>query len=173
MCRALSLIALGTVAAFATAGFAEWEITTPGGNLISSVDPLVSTHGTCLRSARPEAIYLDYLGWWRYYRNAITGKARKGFFIFKETSHAVSFFASEAELDRAIVERRLGAPAAARMTPDDGWRQVWTPFLTERCRLLTTPNNAEYQAADGATKAGMRAFCEQVKSGAFFGTGKQ
>ena len=93
--RAIVLTALVIVPCFATAGFAEWEIKTPGGNLISHVDPFIAANGTCLRSARPEKIYVAHLDWWRYYRNALVGKAKNGFFIFNETSHAVSFFASE------------------------------------------------------------------------------
>jgi len=165
--RAILLTALASVPCFATAGFAEWEIKTPGGNLISHVDPLIAASGTCLRSARPETIYVANLDWWRYYRNAVVGKANNGFFVFNETSHAVSFFGSEADLNRAIAERRLGTPAADRMTPTDGWRQVWEPILVARCRLMSG-NNAEFQAANDATKAAMQSFCQQVTSGAFF-----
>ena len=166
--HAILLAALAIVPCFATAGLAEWEIKTPGGNLISHVDPFIAANGTCLRSALPETIYVAHLDWWRYYRNALVGKAKNGFFIFNETSHAVSFFASEADLNRAIAERRLGTPTADRMTPADGWRQVWEPLLVERCRQLMSGNNAEFQAADDAAKAAMQSFCQQVTSGAFF-----
>src|ERR1051326_1963720 len=104
--RVLLILALVIVPCFATAGFAEWEIKTPGGNLISHVDPLIAANGTCLRSAQAKSVYVAHLEWWRYYRNAVAGKAQKGFFILDETSHAVTFFGSEAELNGAIVERR-------------------------------------------------------------------
>ena len=130
--RAILLTALTMVACFATAGLAEWEIKTPGGNLISHVDPFIAANGTCLRSARPEMIYVAHLEWWRYYRNAVVGKAKKGFFILDEISHAVSFLVSEAGLNGAIAERQLGTPTAPQMTPDDGWRQVWGPALTRQ-----------------------------------------
>src|SRR5207245_9802652 len=105
--RAILLTALTIVPCFATAGLAEWEIKTPGGNLISHVDPFVAANGTCLRSARPEAIYVAHLDWWRYYRNAVVGKAQKGFFILDETSHTVSLFLSKPVLNWAIAERHL------------------------------------------------------------------
>ena len=50
----------------------------------------------------------------------MVGKAKNEFFIINETSHAVSFFASEADLNRAIAERRLGTPTADRLTPAAG-----------------------------------------------------
>jgi hypothetical protein len=162
--RAMLLIALAVAHAFATAGFAEWEIKTPGGNLISHVDPYIAANGTCLRGARPEAIYVAHLEWWRYYRNAVVGKAKSGFFIFGETSRAVSFFASAAELDRAILERRLGIPAAAQMTPSDGWRQVWAPLLLESCQQLAN-GGPRFQGVDEATKASMKSLCQEISKG--------
>jgi hypothetical protein len=162
--RAILLIALAVIPCFATAGLAEWEIRTPGGNLISHVDPLVAANGTCLRSARPETIYVAHLDWWRYYRNAVVGKAKNGFFIFNETSRTVSFFTSEAEHNRATAERQLGTPTALRMTPDDGWRQVWGPLLVERCGQAMTAS-PEGPGVDEATKAGIQALCQEISKG--------
>jgi len=159
--RAILLAALAIVPCFATAGFAEWEIKTPGGNLISHVDPFIAANGTCLRSARPEKIYVAHLEWWRYYRNAVVGKAKKGFFILNETSHAVSFLVSEAELNGAIAERQLGTPTAPQMTRDDGWRQVWGPRFLESCKQLMI-DGPQFQGVDEATKAGIKSVCEQI-----------
>ena len=162
--RAILLTALAIVPCFATAGLAEWEIKTPGGNLISHVDPFIAANGTCLRSARPEAIYVAHLDWWRYYRNAVVGKAKKGFFILDETSHAVSFFVSKAELNGAIAERQLGTPTAPQMTPDDGWRQVWGPLLLESCKQLMI-DGPRFQGVDEATKAAIKSLCQQINKG--------
>jgi hypothetical protein len=162
--RAILLTALAIVPSFATAGFAEWEIKTPGGNLISHVDPFIATNGTCLRSSRAETIYAARLEWWRYYRNAVVGKARKGFFILDETSHAVSFFVSEAELNGAIADRKLGTPTALQMTPDDGWRQFWGPLLLDSCKQLMI-DGPRFQGVDEATKAGIKSICQQITKG--------
>jgi hypothetical protein len=162
--RAIFITALAIGRCSATAGFAEWEIKTPGGNLISHVDPFIAANGTCLRSSRPETIYVAHLEWWRYYRNAVAGKAKKGFFILDETSHRVSFFVSEAELKGAIAERQMGAPTAPQMTPEDGWRQVWGPLLLDRCKQLMI-DNGSFQGVDEATKAGMKSICQQISKG--------
>ena len=148
----------------ATAGFAEWEIKTPGGNLISHVDPFIAANGTCLRSVSPEKIYVAHLEWWRYYRNAVVGKAKKGFFILDETSHRVSFFVSEAELKGAIAERQMGAPTAPQMTPEDGWRQVWGPLLLDRCKQLMI-DSGSFQGVGEATEAGIKSICQQISKG--------
>ena len=162
--RAILLTALAIVPCFATAGLAEWEIKTPGGNLISHVDPFIAANGTCLRSVRPETIYVAHLEWWRYHRNAVVGKAKKGFFILDETSHAVSFFLSEAELNGAIAERQLGAPMTSQITPDDGWRQVWGPRLLDSCKQLMI-DGPRFQGVDESTKAGIRSICQQISKG--------
>ncbi len=162
--RSILLTALAIVPCFATAGLAEWEIKTPGGNLISHVDPLITANGTCLRSARPESIYVAHLDWWRYYRNAVVGKAKNGFFIFVETSHSVSFFVSLADLDRAILERQLGTPTSPQMTPDDGWRQVWGPLLLERCKQVMT-ESPRGPRVDEATKSRIQALCQEISKG--------
>src|SRR5207302_2138003 len=100
--RAILLTALAIVPCFATAGLAEWEIKTPGGNLISHVDPFIAANGTCLRSARPEAIYVAHLDWWRYYRNAVVGKAKNEKPLLCVANHGVSIVMSKAELYGAI-----------------------------------------------------------------------
>ena len=162
---AMLLTALSIAPAFATAGLAEWEIKTPGANLISHVDPYIAANGTCLRGTRPEAIYVAHLEWWRYYQNVVIGKAKKGFFIFGEISHAVSFFASESDLNGAIVHRQIGSPIAAQMTPSDGWRQVWGPLLLESCKQLAN-GGPRFQDVDEATKASVKSLCQEISKGA-------
>ena len=159
---ALLLSALAAARCFATAGLAEWEIKTPGGNLISAVDPFITAHGTCLRSIQPDAIYVSQLEWWRYYRGAVAGKAKLGFFLFSETNRTVRLFVTREALSAAIRERRLGAPASAQMTPNDGWYQVWAPVFERRCQQLAN-NGPEFQDLDEAAKAGARALCEDMR----------
>ncbi len=80
-----SLLLYRSADAPATPGFAEWEITTPGGHLISHIDPLKSRYGTCLRKPdatpglvydRPEDVYVAHIEWWAYHRDHVSGKAR-------------------------------------------------------------------------------------------------
>ena len=94
----------------------------------------------------------------------MVGKAKKGFFILDETSHAVSFFLSEAELNGAIAERQLRTPTAPQMTPDDGWRQVWGPLLLDSCKQLMI-DGPRFQGLDEGAKAGIRSICQQVSKG--------
>jgi len=69
------LIALAAGRAFATVGFAEWEVATPGGHRISHIDPLKERHGTCLRradqqpgliSSDPADVFVNHVEWWTY-----------------------------------------------------------------------------------------------------------
>lgn len=161
--RVLLLSALAIVRCFATAGLAEWEITTPGGNLISRIDPFIAAHGTCLRNgSRPEAIYVSHLEWWRYYRGAVAGKAKLGLFLFDEANRAVRLFETPEALAAAIRERRLGSPTSAQLTARDGWYQVWAPIFESRCRQLAS-NGPEFQGTDEAAKAGIRSLCDDMK----------
>ncbi len=142
-----SLLLYRSADAPATPGFAEWEITTPGGHLISHIDPLKSRYGTCLRKPdatpglvydRPEDVYVAHIEWWAYHRDHVSGKARSGYFLFDEGRRGVSTFPTEALLDAEIQRRGLGPPVSARLTPEDGWREVWHPLLRERCRQFAT-----------------------------------
>lgn len=169
MPRTVLLSALAAVRCFATAGFAEWEIKTPGGNLISRVDPFIATHGTCLRhDGQPEAIYVSHLEWWRYYRGAVTGQAKLGLFLFDEINRTVRYFETREALAAAVRQRRLGAPTSAPLTPKDGWNQVWAPVFERRCRQLAN-NGPEFQDLDEAAKAGARLLCEEIRKGAASG----
>lgn len=159
--HALLWSALTAVPCFATAGLAEWEIKTPGGNLISHVDPHIATHGTCLRSDKLETIYVSRLEWWRYYRGAVAGKAERGFFLFDEANRAVRFFETREALAGTIRERRLGASTSAQLTAADGWYRAWGPFFLKTCQELDA-NGPRFQGLDEAAKAGMRSMCADI-----------
>lgn len=118
----------------ATAGLAEWEITTPGGNLISSIDPYISQHGICIRVK--ETVLVSHLRWWVYYRGFVAGSAEQEFFLFDEKTRSVRRFATEVLLDQAIAVAKLGPPLRERMDGAAGWRETWEPLLRERCRML-------------------------------------
>jgi hypothetical protein len=143
---ALALIRLAAGPAFATVGFAEWEVATPGGHRISHVDPLKERHGTCLRRADRQPglisddsadIFVDHVEWWTYYSGFVMGQARRGFFLFDETTAAVDYYATEQELQRQIVRRSLGTPLSTRRTAEDAWNETWLPVLRERCATMT------------------------------------
>ena len=157
--------------AFATAGIAEWEVSTPGGNLISHIDPLKERYGTCLRKADdqpglvrddPARIYVDHLEWWQFYRHHVTGLGRRGAFLFDESTAHTKYFTSEQELLGEIKRRNLGKPVSERRTPADGWNEAWLPVIRERCRQLTTQTRAD-AASSEADKEAIRKYCAQVR----------
>jgi hypothetical protein len=160
---ALAVALMGTAIALtagspaaARAGFAEWEVETPGGHLVSHADPWVEQHGTCLRrrsAGSDPGILIDHVEWWQYYPDHVAGKAQGGYFLLHEPTHALSRHASEAALGAALRQRGVGAATSARLTPADGWRRTWGPVLESRCRQLQTggsppggPSPAEAQA---------------------------
>ena len=165
---ALGFVFLADQAAFATAGMAEWEITTPGGNRISHIDPLKERHGTCFRKADetaglvlddPARIYVEELEWWQYYPGHVVGKGRGGLFVLDETTHAVRYLKTEAELGAEVGRQHLGQPISSRKTPADGWNEAWVPAIRERCKQLETDGAGNLSEE---LKAAMRTYCDQV-----------
>lgn len=129
---------VGTQPVQASIGFAEWEITTPGGNYIGKSD-LYPVCGTCLVS-RPASdsptnstIHASQVRWWRYYPGYITGQADKGYFLFDERSKAILYVKTDAALTQLLNDRHLN-PVSKVLTPQDGWEQTWKPILDEMCR---------------------------------------
>src|SRR5437667_9360012 len=103
----IAVMALAAGSAFAAVGLAEWEITTPGGNRISHIDPLKERYGTCLRradqrpglvSTDPAAIYVDHLEWWTYYTGFVVGRGSTGFLSFDAATAAVDAFTAGPEM---------------------------------------------------------------------------
>src|SRR5260370_15957139 len=76
--RAILLTALAIAPCFATAGLAEWEIKTPGGNLIFHVEPFIAANRTCFRSAWPYTNYVAHLESWRYLSIPMVGHTKTG-----------------------------------------------------------------------------------------------
>src|SRR5262245_53330259 len=134
----LTLVAVSAMSgrpALATVGLAEWEVSTPGGHLVSHVGPLKERFGTCLRKLDTGAggVYADHLEWWMYYSDHVVGKGRSGYFLFNEPSGRLELFPSEASLFSQVTSRRLGAPSSKRLTPEDGWRDTWLPVYRAAC----------------------------------------
>jgi hypothetical protein len=167
---AIALLLLAYQTVFATAGLAEWEIATPGGNRISHIDPLKKRHGTCLRKAddttglvldEPARIYVEELEWWQYYPGHVVGKGRGGLFVFNEATHAVRYFKTEADLRSVVTRERLGQPISPRKTPADGWNEAWMPLIRERCRQFEKDSGGTSHTSE-EVKAAMRRYCDQV-----------
>jgi hypothetical protein len=139
---ALLSLLVGGQLVHGTAGLAEWQIYTPGGHVISHSDVWKERHGDCLRSDEPSSsgeheIYVSHLRRWRYYPDHVIGEARGGFFLFRESTAAVSFFDSENRLQRELRARGIGAPDSAWLTAADGWAEAWFPFFVWRpCQQL-------------------------------------
>jgi len=138
----LAVLLLATLSenhAIATVGLAEWEIKTPGGHLISHIDPIKERYSTCLRKPdktpglinQPE-VYVSHLKWWQYYNGYVIGKGNKGYFIFNERSKKTEFFGTRTLLEQTIETRRLGSSRSKKMTPGDGWEMAWGGEFAKR-----------------------------------------
>ncbi|MCS7469830.1 hypothetical protein NZK35_24525 [Stieleria sp. ICT_E10.1] len=74
-------------------------------------------------------VFVSHIQWWRYYKGHVVGKAKKGFFVFDERSTKVQFFTDQEKLDEHIKELKLNAPLSKRMTPQDGFNQVFGAMM--------------------------------------------
>ena len=168
--RILAALAVATLVlpvarpAAARVGFAEWEVETPGGHLVSHADPWVEQHGTCLRRrsvGNDPGILVDHVEWWQYYPDHVAGKAQSGYFLVHEPTHAVSRHSTESALEAALRQRGVRAAISARFTPADGWRQTWGPVLESRCRQLQTGGASAGGLSPSETQA-VRDLCRQL-----------
>ena len=141
LCVPILLTVVAVTPVLATAGFAEWEVYTPGGNLISRTDVRKAQHGTCLRSdAQPDAgkaqIYASQLVRWRYYEGVVAGEDDERYFLFVESDGAIVRFGTEDELRREVGSRGL-SPLSGWLGPGDGWHEAWFPFMVWRpCKIV-------------------------------------
>ena len=119
---------------YATIGFAEWEIGTPGGSAVSHTDPWKEKHGTCLKEKKGDKVYVSKITWWQYYEGNVIGKNDKSYFIFNDKNKDVKNIDSEINLNKEIKELKMGKPLSRKMTPKDGWVLVWEYSLA-RIRL--------------------------------------
>lgn len=159
MSRACFFLIVGSLAArlpaHATAGIAEWEVTTPGGNRVSHTDPWKADHATFVQAAPPSNdVLVSHVEWWSYYDGYVAGQSGKRFFLLHERSHVVTYFSTEQQLMTEIADRRLGKALGARMTPADGWNAMWGPFMRERCKAMR-----DDAKLDAKTKAAVEAMC--------------
>jgi len=157
-------------AAWATIGFAEWEIYTPGGDVILHADGWKEIYGDCLKAddsgtASPERshVYVSHLRRWRYYKGYVAGESQTGFFLFNETSKQVTTYANEPALLQAIERHSLGEPTSNWLTSMDGWTEAWFPEMVwSPCKkLLSQP---ETQNASGELGSMSRTQCRQALS---------
>jgi len=154
--------------AMATVGMAEWDLKTPGTNVVCHTDPFIAQHGTCLRPAdkKPgviadETVYVSHLEWWQYFKGQVIGKARRVFFVFHETSKAVGYFDTEAGLQARLKQLHLGPPLTRRLTPADGWQLTWAPVMRQGLERLK--KSQEYKQMSDAQKQAIEKQLEQYK----------
>ena len=131
ICLAIAIGCFYTDSAYATAGLAEWEITTPGGNSIAHIDPYIQEHGTCLLANG--GVVVSRLEWWNYYNGYVAGQTDTGFFLFNERTKQAQTFAKESELNIAVSALKLGNSTSKRLTAQDGWNQKWNAALRASC----------------------------------------
>jgi hypothetical protein len=142
----------------ATVGLAEWEVTTPGTNLVCHSDPFLSEHGTCLRPSDKVrgapysgAVFVSHVEWWQYFPGYVAGQAKRGFFLFDEVKRLVAYHASEAALVADLKAKGLVAPLTRRLLPQDGWRLTWGGIFRQRWDEFR--KSKSYQEMSDAEKA--------------------
>jgi hypothetical protein len=141
----------------ATAGMAEWDLPSPGSNVVCHSDPFIAQHGTCLRPAdktsgviADQTVFVAQIEWWQYFPGYVVGKAQKGFFVFNEASKAVVFCESEEALTGRLKTLALAQPLTRRLTPQDGWQLTWAPVMRQGLERLK--KSEEYQKMSAEQK---------------------
>lgn len=130
---------------FPSVGFAEWEIYTPEGNLISHIDGWKEEFGTCLRTGDPELqsrlsqveqVFVARLERWQYNQGYVIGQDREGYFIFNESNRDVRHFQNETDFLTAREQMNL-EPSQSWLTEQEGWEEAWFPyFVWQPCQEL-------------------------------------
>lgn len=149
-------------------GMAEWDLKTPGTNVVCHTDPFIAQHGTCLRPAEKkpgviadETVYVSRIEWWQYFKGHVIGKAQRGFFVFNETSKAVGYVDTEAGLQARLQQLRLDQPLTRRLTSADGWQLVWAPVMRQGFERLKKSD--EYKKMSDAQRKVLEKQIEQYK----------
>ena len=131
----LLAITLAPGPAAATAGFAEWEVLTPGGHQIAHSDRWKSQHGDCLVPRGTAKPVVSRIARWRYYKGHVVGQAAGAYFIFNEETLQVTNLPDKPALDRAIKKTVGGEPLSDWYSAQDGWSEAWFPLLVwPRCK---------------------------------------
>ena len=154
----------------ASVGFAEWQVYTPGGNLILHADGWKETYGDCLKAddddptlpaSQRKKVYVSHLRRWQYYQGYIAGESQKGFFLFSEVSKQVTTFSDEQALNQAIASQGLGQPKSHWLTSQDGWAEAWFPeMIWQPCQEILNPSPRKIPGKDFGPLA--RAECQQA-----------
>jgi hypothetical protein len=157
-------VSLGVREARGTVGMAEWDLKTPGTNVICHSDPFIERYGTCLRPADKtpganETVYVAQIDWWQYFKGHVVGKAQRGFFVFNESTRAVRYFDTEEKVQAEI--KKLGGPLTRRLTPQDGWMLTWAPVMRQQLEKLK--KSGEYQKMSDDQKWAIERQIEQYK----------
>ena len=130
----------------ATAGFAEWEVRTPGGNFICHTDPYLSKFKIWLSvGCQEEAALVERLHRWRYYEGFVVGEAERGDFVFDERRRDVIWLSPNVTSESEANARHL-APISDWLSPGDGYAEAWfTPLTWKFCRdkLRLEPKDAK------------------------------
>ncbi len=133
--------------ASATVGFAEWEITTPGGYTIAHGDEWKNEYGDCLLAPGAQHPLVARLVRWRYYTGYVVGETDTDFFLLQEKTGSVTRYPRERALAGAIRKRIAGAPLSGWLHAEDGWTEAWFPLMIwPRCKDAPDPPLPEIKA---------------------------
>ncbi len=146
----LGLLLFAAVPSHATAGFAEWEVKTPGGLFICHTDPYLGRYKVWLTTdCRSEQALIERIERWRYYDGFILGESAKGKFVFNETTRAVEWLDASVALEGEGEKRKLVA-VSDWLTPADGYAEGWfTPRTWKLCRFRLALEPAGSKPSDG------------------------
>lgn len=120
----------------ATIGLAEWEVYTPGGNVISHSDAWqdLCGDGDCLRADTSDLnserlVFVTDLKRWRFYNGYVIGETKNEYFIFHEASQEIKKYRTEQQFLDALEKAKLGEPKSSWLTRDDAWEEAWFPLV--------------------------------------------
>ncbi len=135
----------------ATIGLAEWEVYTPGGNVISDSDSWrdLCGNGICLRADTSElnlerVVFISDLKRWRFYQDYMIGETKNEYFIFNELNKEIKKYSTENQFSDEIEKLNLGSPKSPWLTPEDGWEEAWFPVLIwQQCKNILKGENVD------------------------------
>lgn len=142
----------------ATIGLAEWEVYTPGGNVISHSDAWqdLCGDGDCLRADTSDLnserlVFVTDLKRWRFYNGYVIGETKNEYFIFHEASKEIKKYRTEKQFFDALEEAKLGEPKSSWLTKDDAWEEAWFPFIIwAPCQNILKAGNQDINASQTA-----------------------
>jgi hypothetical protein len=113
----------------------DWNVRTPGGNIVHGGDRCDRYGGVCLTDFESRTVYVSHIRRWRYYTDDagaayVIGEREQGWFIFHEASQQTQYFSDNARWQEAQKALAFGKPETKWITPkDEAWRDYGRWFV--------------------------------------------